>query len=492
MMNSFQSLTFEEGFFMLSIKIPILHQNSHSDSQCRTGVQKILMNAPIGFLIVSSEGSVFTANQSAAGMFGYDTPEEMVETVNDIAAQLYADPSDHEEIKSLLKRHREVKGFESKMKRKDGLTFWCSINSLIVREEHSRKIYFKSFILDISRYKETEKDLKESIRRYEYIAQSSMSLNSFHNIIGRSKKMQDIYILLQQVAEVDTNVLITGETGTGKELIAETLHSLSPRSKGPLIKVNCLILPEQLLDSELFGHVRGTFSGAHADKIGRVEAAEGGTLLLDEIGDISPAIQLKLLRFLQQKESERKGESKTRKSDVRIIAATNTDLAGKVAEGSFRRDLFNHLKIVNIKAPGLRERKEDIPLLANHFYKRFSDGFQKNISGISSEAMRVLMDYSWPGNVRELEHAIELGVLLCQGDIIDVEHLPGELLDRSVSVQFVKKPGTICREDLVDALKIAKGRKTEAAKILGISRRTIYRKLLKFDLLKCLLLFIRL
>ena len=469
---------------MLSIKIPILHQNSHTDSKCRTDTHKILINAPIGFLIVSSEGSIFTVNQVTAGMFGYDTPEEMVNNVNDISSQLYADPSDHEKIKRLLERHREVKGFESRMKRKDGSTFWCSINSLMLRDEHSRKIYFETFILDISRYKEIEKDLKEIRRRYEYIMQSSTCLHSLHNIIGRSSKMQEIYVLLQQIADVDTAVLITGETGTGKELIAEALHSLSLRSKGPLIKINCLTLSEQILDSELFGHIRGAFNGAYVDKIGRVEAAEGGTLLLDEIGDISPAIQFKLLRFLQYKEYERKGESKTRKSDVRIIAATNADIAGKVAEGSFRKDLFYRLKVVNIKVPVLQERKEDIPLLVNHFCRRFSDGFQKNINGISTEAMRVLMDYSWPGNVRELEHAIELGALLCQGDMIDVEHLPGELLDRSASDEFFKKPGTLCREDLVEALKIAKGKKTEAAKVLGLSRRTIYRKLQKFDMMK--------
>ena len=417
---------------MLSIKIPTLHQKYPFEFRSCTGSQKILMNSPLSFLISSPGGKVFTANQASASMFGYDTPVEFVESISDIAAQLYEDPSDREEFKCLLERYGLVKAFDCRMKRKNGSKFWCSINSMLVKDENSQEIYFQSFILDISRHKE---DLMESRRRYEYMLKSSMHMNSFQNIIGRSKKMQEIFMLMQQTAGTDTSVLITGETGTGKELIAKALHSLSPRSKSPLIKMSCLTLPEQLLDSELFGHVRGAVAGAYHNKIGHVEAAEGGTLFLDELSHLSPRMQFKLFRFLVNKEYELIGDPRKRKADVRIIAAASGDLAGMVEKGEFRKDLYYLLKKINIHVPSLRERREDIPLLSKHFCRRFADKYQKQNKEISSEAMRILMEFSWPGNVRELEHAIEHSVLLCQGQIIGIEHFPGELFGKSVNDQ---------------------------------------------------------
>ncbi len=344
--------------------------------------------------------------------------------------------------------------------------------------------YILATIRDISQRKKAEEDLKESRQRFEYLLQSSARKKSLHNIIGHSKQIQQVFALLQQVAGVDTTILITGETGTGKELVADALHASSPRSKGPLIKVNCLTLSDELLDSELFGHVKGAFTGAYANKIGRVEAAEGGTLFLDEIGDITPRIQLKLLRFLQEKEYERVGQSITRKADVRIIAATNADLAKKVAEGSFRKDLYYRLNVLNIHVPPLRERTEDIPLLMDHFRRAFSEKFGKNIKGFSSAAIRTLADYSWPGNVRELEHFIERAVLVSPNEIIEPEHFGMEDTAEKHQSSLVNKSGDVERNDLSQALKAAGGKKTDAARIMGISRRTLYRKLHKYGLLE--------
>jgi PAS domain S-box-containing protein len=338
---------------------------------------------------------------------------------------------------------------------------------------------------DVTEQVRTEEALQKSREHYQHLLQSSRRTHSFHTMIGRSKQMQRIYVLLQQLANVNTTVLITGESGTGKELIVDTLHAISHRSHAPLIKVNCLALAEELLESELFGHVRGAFTGAYYNKAGRIEAAEGGTLLLDEIGDITPRIQLKLLRFLEEKKYERVGDSKTHQADVRIVAATNANLSRKVQEGSFRQDLYYRLKVMPVHLPPLRERSEDIPLLVNHFCKQLSEGFGKEICGVSPQVMRVLLDYPWPGNVRELEHALEHGALLCPGGEIELEHLPGELLAWQAGESELESPGRtgVDRQAISHALHAAKGKKTEAARQLGISRRTLYRKLHAFGLM---------
>ncbi|MGD0021222.1 MAG: sigma 54-interacting transcriptional regulator, partial [Smithellaceae bacterium] len=229
----------------------------------------------------------------------------------------------------------------------------------------------------------------------------------FQNLIGKNKTMQDIYSLLEDLANLDTAVLVTGESGTGKELVARALHYSGNRAFKPFVTVNCSALAESLLESELFGHVRGAFTGAIKDKQGRFQAANGGTILLDEIGDISPMIQLKLLRVLQEKEFEHVGSSTPHKIDVRVIACTNKDLKEKVKRGEFRQDLYYRLKVVEVALPPLRERLEDLPLLIDHFRISFNERFNKNVEGISNEVLSIFMDYPWPGNVRELEHVME-------------------------------------------------------------------------------------
>lgn len=327
---------------------------------------------------------------------------------------------------------------------------------------------------DITRLARMEKQLHER--------------SSFRNIVGRSSKMRQIYSLLEQIADADINVLITGDSGTGKELIADALHYGGSRASGPFIKANCAALSETLLESELFGHVRGAFTGAVRDRIGRFQAAEGGTVFLDEIGDISPGLQIRLLRVLENKEYERVGDSKTLRADVRVVAATNSDLEEKIRQGMFREDLYYRLKGVMIHLPPLKERTGDIPLLCGYFLRLFRESLNKNIEGVSDEVMRIFMEYPWPGNVRELRHAAEHACILCPGGQILPAHLPAELRvsghNEKLSPDadpFVYAP-KLGRETLVNALKESRWNKAEAVRKLGIGRNTIYRYMRKFDI----------
>lgn len=305
----------------------------------------------------------------------------------------------------------------------------------------------------------------------------------FHRIIGKSNRMQTIYNLLESLADTDTTVLITGESGTGKELIADAIHHNSTRKNGPFIKVNCSALSENLLESELFGHVKGAFTGAIKDKIGRFELADKGTIFLDEIGEISPLVQLKLLRVIQERSFERVGDAAVRRTDVRVLAATNRNLAQKVNSGEFREDLYYRIKVLNIELPSLRERKEDIPLLLDHFMDKFNKRFGKQVYSYSDEVLEKFMTYSWPGNIRELEHAVEHAFVLCRQTQLQAEHLPEEVRRTDHPQKTIHTAGDpINREALIDALTKAGGNKAKAARRLGIGRRTIYRKLEAFGI----------
>ena len=299
--------------------------------------------------------------------------------------------------------------------------------------------------------------------------------------LGKCEAIRKAKTLIKDLAEIKTTVLVTGESGTGKELVLEALHHNGDRRNKPLVKVNCAALSENLLESELFGHVKGAFTGAFRDKVGRFQRADGGTLFLDEIGDISPRMQLRLLRALESMEFERVGDSTPIKVDVRIVAATNQILPNKVADGQFRQDLYYRLKVVEIHLPPLRERKDDIPLLANHFLIQFNAKFDKNIKGLSSDTWKAFLHYSWPGNVRELENTLEHAFIRCHQDVITVNHLPPEL-----HAKHAELPGrqNLSEEQealaLQQALQSARWNKSKAADLLGISRRTIYRKMEKF------------
>jgi PAS domain S-box-containing protein len=305
----------------------------------------------------------------------------------------------------------------------------------------------------------------------------------FHRIVGKSEPMQKVYALISALAGVQTTVLITGESGTGKELVAEALHRAGDRSHKPLVKVNCSSLPESLLESELFGHVKGAFTGAIRDNVGRFQKADGGTIFLDEVGDISPMIQLKLLRVLEERQFERVGNSTPLKVDVRLIAATNRNLLEKVGLGELREDLYYRLKVVEIRLPPLRDRREDIPLLVDHFRDAFNVKFKKGIEAVSSDVLKAFLRYPWPGNVRELQHTMEHAFVLCSHNIITFDHLPPDF-PSTPGIEH-GSPGETQAVDsraIVEALNKTAWNKAKAARLLGMDRVTLYRKIKKYNL----------
>jgi two-component system response regulator AtoC len=298
----------------------------------------------------------------------------------------------------------------------------------------------------------------------------------FENIITKSAKMQRVIEVIKVVAKSNATVLVTGESGTGKELVARAIHSQSNRHNKPFIAVSCAALPESLLESELFGHEKGSFTGAYAQKKGKFEFAEGGTLFLDEIGEMSANIQVHLLRVLEEKEFTRVGGNEPIKADVRVISATNKDLRKAIEKQEFREDLYYRLNVVNVELPPLRERKEDVPLLAQHFLNKFASENRKEVSGFSPDALEFLLDYDWPGNVRELENAIERAVILAKNSLITVDDLPQENLSLGYSIGSKKSIKEVEKEHILNVLRKTGDNYSEAARILGISRMTLYNK----------------
>jgi DNA-binding NtrC family response regulator len=306
----------------------------------------------------------------------------------------------------------------------------------------------------------------------------------FSNLIGRSETMERIFDAVAQVSDLPANILITGESGTGKELIARAIHFNSARARGPFVPLNCAAVPGALLESELFGYVRGAFTDAKKDRRGLFQEASGGTLFLDEIGEVAVNLQAKLLRAIEEKEVRPLGANKNEKVDARLISATNRDLEQRVREGSFRQDLYYRLNVIRIELPPLRERTEDIPALVEHFIQKFADQARRSVAGIDNDALMALMSHRWPGNVRELEHTIERAVLMGKNATIGVDDLPQAIFIASHSdpplERAVAKGYTLYeleREYIQRVMETTKGNKTEAARILGVDRTTLYRKL---------------
>ena len=307
------------------------------------------------------------------------------------------------------------------------------------------------------------------------------AVHSFGKMIGKSVEIQRVFTLVQKVAPSRANVLITGESGVGKELVADAIHNNSPRKEKSLIKVHCAALSETLLESELFGHEKGAFTGAESMKKGRFELAHGGTIFLDEIGEINQATQVKLLRVLQERKFERVGGEETIEVDVRVVAATNKNLEEEVKAGRFREDLYYRLNVVSIHVPSLRERKDDIPLLADAFLKKFADENAKNIVGFDNRAKSLLYKYTWPGNIRQLQNCIESAVVMCSGDHITAQDLPPSISEFSAD-NVISVPAGISLEEaekiiIQQNLAANKGNKSRTAEILGIERKTLSKKL---------------
>jgi len=305
----------------------------------------------------------------------------------------------------------------------------------------------------------------------------------FHQLIGKSPSMQKIYDLIQRISDSSGNVLITGESGTGKELVAKAIHYNGVRKEGPFVAVNCAAIPETLLESELFGYKRGAFTDAKTDKKGLISGATEGTLFLDEITEMPPTLQAKLLRVIEEREVRPLGDTNAHPIDVRIVSASNRDIRSLIREGRFREDLYYRLKVIDIELPPLRERKEDIPLLVQHFTGKFSDETKKKISGVSEDALKLLVNYSWPGNVRELENVIQRAITLTQYETILPDDLPSSMLqeirENVLDKGFREKYSIdqLEKEYIRKILIEVGGNKSKAAEILGLDRKTLYRKL---------------
>jgi two-component system response regulator HydG len=335
--------------------------------------------------------------------------------------------------------------------------------------------------------------IRQALERRELIQQNRALQRRLDDLlqqgvaIGSSPAFRRMMTLVEQVADSSATVLITGESGTGKELVARSIHQRSGRHGGPFVAVNCAALPETLLESELFGYEKGAFTGAAGRKEGRFELADGGTLFLDEVADLSPVTQPKILRVLQEGEFERLGGTKTLRVDVRIVAATNQDLGQMVKEKRFREDLYYRLNVITIHVPPLRERREDIRVLAQHFLRIYAAKNNRKLEGFSDEAMRRLEAYAWPGNVRELENVIERGVVLARGSLMDVSELPEEIAGATplpegvLTVRIGTPLAEVEARLLEETLRVTKGNKTLTAKLLGIDPRTVSRKLERQD-----------
>src|ERR671939_1315264 len=334
-----------------------------------------------------------------------------------------------------------------------------------------------------------EKALKQKslIDENEQLKQKLQDRYGLANIVGQSKKMKELFELVESVAASDANILIQGENGTGKELIANAIHYNSKRAKGPFIKINCAAIPKDLIESELFGYKKGAFTGAMNDKVGLFEMAEGGSLLLDEIGEVPPYLQTKLLRVLQEREYRPIGSDRIVRVDFRLICATNIDLDAALRDGKLREDLYFRINTITLRVPPLRERTEDIPLLCEHFLEKYRQRHQRNVKSIAPAAYHVLIRHRWPGNVRELENVIERGVLVTKGSEITVTDLPESLRSESTTAaEFVIPPhrtlAEIDKMAIVQTLQRTNWNKQEAAQILGLYRPTLYSKMKKHDI----------
>ncbi len=431
-----------------------------------------------GIVTVDRNGVVSGLNEAATSIFNTSRENAVGTPLHELCGPDREAVA--EVIQQSLTRGELVRGVQVSCERAGrALSYILSVTPITGDTEEGALVVIR----DVSRLRDLELEVSQRF--------------SFENIIGKSPAMEKVFEMVRNVADTDLTVLIQGASGTGKELIAEALHHHGSVRDGPLVKVNCAALPETLLESELFGHTRGAFTGATRDKRGRFEEANGGTIFLDEVGDMSPGLQQRLLRVLQEREFERVGSTQTIKVDVRIVAATNRDLSQLVAAGTFREDLFYRLNVVTIHLPPLVERKEDITLLVQHFLRRSQARLGRVVKGIAPEAMEVLLSCGWPGNVRQLENAIEHAVVLSSDGFIRAESLPPEVFrKREDTPRPREKEGTsradsqsggsqapsVDKDTLEDTLESVGWNRARAARKLGISRTTLWKRIKEFDL----------
>jgi len=446
-----------------------------------------------GLLVVDPRGTIVSVNQAAQKLTGYRKKELLGKSCQVLSCT-------------------GCKVFDGRKTRQRKPKHWCSLFSqgkirakkCIIKNKSGEAVQVikRASLLrdksqDVIGAVETLTDISDVVRQQNEIASLRRTLrrtDTYHGLLGHSAQMERLYNLIENAAQSEAPVAIYGESGVGKELVAKAIHEASPRSKNPFVKVSCAALNENLLESELFGHVKGAFTGANKTRMGRFEAANKGDLFLDEIGDVPLSTQVKLLRVLEEKELERVGDNAPIKVDTRIVTATNKDLEQCVADGTFREDLFYRINVIPMYVPALRERTDDIPILAQSVCERISLRGGESIMNISPAAMNIFQTYSWPGNVRELQNTIEYAFVLCGGQEIKPEHLPPKIsphgeqvpgaiacVDSDVSGANAEADTTSSqREQLIEALKRTGGHQAKAADILGVSRVTVWKRMKKY------------
>ena len=430
-----------------------------------------------GLVVVNNDGVIVTVNKALEDMTGY-TSEELVGKpcmILDCDRCFVVNQKGQKEKTCPLFTSGEVVRRRCQLRKKDGTTFHALKNATVFQDEKGKVMGGVETLTDIS-------DLVKKEKAIEELQELLLPGDAFEGILGNAPNLHAVKELIQNAAASDAPVMIYGESGTGKELVANAIHKLGKRGIEPFVKVSCAALNESLLESELFGHVKGAFTGAGRNRTGRFEAAHKGDHFLDEIGDVPLSTQVKLLRVLQEKEIERVGDQTPISIDVRIIAATHRDLEQMCAKGRFRRDLYYRLNVIPIHLPPLRERREDIPLLINHFLKILRLRSEKPINGVSEQALQQMINYPWPGNIRELANVLEYAFVVCHEGLILPAHLPHVLTqDKAAPGPNRRKndPTSINqRDDLIKVLETTRGSRKEAAGLLGISRVTLW-KLLK-------------
>lgn len=432
--------------------------------KCENLTEIILDNITDGVFTIDHEFNIMSFNKAGCQITGFSCDQVVGKKCYDIFRSSICEQGCL--LKKAIETGQKFPPAKIYIINKRGQKIPVSISAAVLRDKNGQVLGGVETFRDLS----SEDDLRKFIRK-NY---------SYHDIVSKNKQMWQLFELLPQIAESNSTVLLEGESGTGKELIARVIHQLSPRAEKNFVAINCGGLPDNLLESELFGYKAGAFTDARRDKIGRIALAEGGTLFLDEIGDVSPAFQVKLLRFLQERTYEPLGSVETLKANVRIIAATNKNLEELVAAGIFRKDLYYRIKVVRLHIPPLRQRKEDIPLLVEHFINRFNHLQGKNIEGVSPQVMEVLMHYSFPGNVRELENIIEHAFVLCNDSIIQEKHLPLDLFEQrreEAQQKYQQKLQDMEAELILRTLKEHNWNRQAAARALNMHKTTLFRKI---------------
>lgn len=474
-------------------------QNNYSKYLQTDDLYKLLIDeTPLDVVVINRDGTILHMNKTMLAFTGY--------TYNDVIGReylrLFVPREDWSICLPMFKKHNKDSAISERVFNvnriiaKGGKQYMLEWYGRNISDENGEVVFSLGCGIDITERHEYALELKKAFHEIEILKNKLERENTalkrriksttLRKIVGTSDAVKDVLQRVTLLAATDTTVLILGETGTGKELIAEALHNASNRSSKALIKVNCPAIPETLFESELFGHVQGAFSGAVINKTGRIHAAEGGTLVLDEIGEIPISTQVKLLRFLENLEYERVGESKTSKANVRIIASTNADLDKLVQEGKFRADLLYRLRVAILTLPPLRERKSDIKVLINDFLSYYNNLFNKHVFFPNTEVLEFLQNYEWPGNIRELRHVIEHACIYCPESHIRMEHLP-EYINKNiadVSEQAHETKGKVTKEKLLEILNNCKWNKKNAAKELGVHRCTLYRMMEKHNISK--------